>query len=347
MVDNPEKSLLHRRPDEEGTRSGLERLSLQRRIWIFLTRDEDYHGPNERTIEIELDLFNRQAQWVLGLHAGPVLGRDDDERVMLHVALPLLGQVFLSFRGPPVPAMKEGHEFEARFSFVDPTLVASLTAHGDGSGGWRRDDPWWKRGVQLDLVELVFGRQETFTKKRSLGWVDVPMLEGTYKAKVYRVTYTHVRPRWPFLTRHALYDFRRFKGPNGGKSIPFPGKGDNSWDCGMDGLFGISVPIRGSLQDAVGYVVGKVLETRVERAGEASWTPPAKKTKKKLRRTHTTLGDTRYNADGSHEKVLERLAEDLKDVTADPTDPVKDIVERIRFPMDESKIDPETPNDSQ
>lgn len=339
MVDDPEKSLLHRRPDEEATRTGIDRFHFQRRIWFFLTRDEDYHGPNERTIEIDLDLFNRELRWVLGVQAGPTLGRDDGERVLLHVALPLLGQVFLSYRGSPVPSMAEGHEFDARFDLVDPPLTASLTLHGDGSCSWRRDDPWWKRGVRLDLVELLFGRQETFTKERSLGWVDVPMLEGTYRAKVYRVTYTQVRSRWPFKFRHSLYDFRRFKGPNGEKSIPFPGKGENSWDCGMDGMFGLSVPLQeGSLHDAVGRVVADVLETRLERTGDASWTPPVKRKrrgKKKLRRTHTTLGDTRYNADGSHEKVLERPAEDFKDAMADSTDPVNDAV------------DPETPNDSQ
>ena len=295
MVDDPSKPL-YRRPDEEKpTRRGFDRLNFQRRIWLFLSRGENYGDDNERTIQDELDLFKPDIRWVFSVAAGPTHMNDGDRaRVHLHVALPLLGQVFLSFRGDPIPELESGHEFEVR---LEPPTV-SLMLHGDGSGDWRRSDPWWKSGLRIDLLDLFLGREESFSKRRSLGWVDVPMTEGVYRAKVYRVTYSSFRPLAPFVSRHTLYDFRRFKGPHGRKSIPYPGKGEDSWNCGMDGVFGCSIPATGSLQDAIGAVVASVLETRLERTGDAGWKPPVEKSKKKLKKSATPPAPSDTEADG-------------------------------------------------
>lgn len=284
MVDDPSKPLgPPGRRDEQQVKRGFDRLNFQRRIWLFLSRDEDhgYRGENERTIQVELDLFKPDIRWVFSVELGPTHMNDGDQaRIHFHVALPLLGQVFLSFRGDPIPELEKGHEFEVR---LEPPNV-SLTLHGNGSGDWRRSDPWWKRGLRVDLLDLFLGREENFSKSRPLGWVDVPMTEGVYRAKVYRVTYSSFRPLWPFVSRHTLYDFKRFVGPSkGSKSIPYPGKGESSWNCGMDGVFGCSFPADGSLQDAIGKVVASVLETRLERTGDASWTPPKRRKSPKKR----------------------------------------------------------------
>jgi hypothetical protein len=47
--------------------------------------------------------------------------------------------------------------------------------------------------------------------------------------------------------------------------IPFNGKGENSWDCGTDGLFGSSFPIdvlEGSVSKCIGKVVENVMDSR-------------------------------------------------------------------------------------
>lgn len=94
---------------------------------------------------------------------------------------------------------------------------------------WRRGD-WRQGGCFVPDVLLGRAKHET-TTLRTVETV-IPMPEGVYPATVKLTRATWWRPRWPFpLVRY----YSAVEIPNG---IPFPGKGENAWDCGDDALFG-------------------------------------------------------------------------------------------------------------
>lgn len=126
-------------------------------------------------------------------------------------------------------------------------------------GEWRSADPWWIRGVSLDLRRLVLGERVYQAEELALVPCHVPMPEGNYPAvaKVQRVTRGYTR--W-FKRVGVEVDLSIPKG------IPFAGKGENSWDCGDDGLFGLG---GNSIDDAIKRAQESVNERR-QRYGHAS-----------------------------------------------------------------------------
>lgn len=111
---------------------------------------------------------------------------------------------------------------------------------GQRNGCWSKDDPWW-REIVLNKTAIL-GRTKIETQEGGSGATPVPMPEGNYAATWQQKTYISHYVRFP----GTLLD--RIRGPRqhmvidldieGG--IPHAGKGENSWDCGMVGLFGCS-----------------------------------------------------------------------------------------------------------
>lgn len=125
--------------------------------------------------------------------------------------------------------------------------------------GWNSRDPWWIRGLSLDLRRLVLGKRVYVAEELALVPCHVPMPEGNYPAvaKVQRVTRGF--QRW-FKRTGQEVDLSIPKG------IPYAGKGENSWDCGDDGLFGIGGD---SIDHAIARAQESVNESR-RRHGHAS-----------------------------------------------------------------------------
>lgn len=120
-------------------------------------------------------------------------------------------------------------------------------------GDWRRDDPWWKKQITVDVVDLLIGRRRCTATMGKPFETFVPMPEGSYRATA--IPETHVWRRrwyWPLRRRDSVY--LRIQG-----GIPFSGKGENSWDCGDDGLWSISGE---TLERAIGNAVASALESR-------------------------------------------------------------------------------------
>jgi hypothetical protein len=126
-------------------------------------------------------------------------------------------------------------------------------------GEWRKVDPWWVRGVSLDLRRIVLGPRVYEAVELALVPCVVPMPEGQYHAvaKVQRVTRGFAR--WFKRTGQEV----TLEIPKG---IPFAGKGENSYDCDDDGLFGIGGD---SIDDAIRRAQQSVTESR-KRHGHAS-----------------------------------------------------------------------------
>jgi hypothetical protein len=103
--------------------------------------------------------------------------------------------------------------------------------------------------------------------------VDVPMPEGTYQWRVQLVERTWTRSRWPWPTVRRGFEAESLDG----QQIPFPGKGENSWDCDDDAMFGMSGDGNG-LDEAVASIVGAVLRNRLRYGGKLTFTPAPKTT---------------------------------------------------------------------
>jgi hypothetical protein len=118
---------------------------------------------------------------------------------------------------------------------------------------WRRDDPWWKKTIVLHIEDWLLGSCRCEHTYGDPFTVYVPMPEGSYKATATPET---------FVWRRRFYmPVRRREGVKleieGG--IPHAGKGENGWDCGDDGLWGIGGD---TVEKAIGNAVSSVLKSR-------------------------------------------------------------------------------------
>ncbi len=102
-------------------------------------------------------------------------------------------------------------------------------------GAWSRSDPWWQRWSLHD--RHVWGRIDSTVIEDDPLDATVTLPEGGYPARLTRRAVTRRPTRWPGTWRHRPTTVTSWQiDVDGG--IPVWGKGENSWDCGMDGTFG-------------------------------------------------------------------------------------------------------------
>lgn len=118
---------------------------------------------------------------------------------------------------------------------------------------WRSSDPWWKKTIKLPVIDWLLGRDRCTTTKGTPFEVFIPMPEGSYRAMATPETRVW-RRRWyvPQKRRDSVW----LDIPGG---IPCSGKGENSWDCGDDGLWGCGGD---TLELAIGHAVASSLRDR-------------------------------------------------------------------------------------
>lgn len=216
-------------------------------------------------------------EWALGLRCGAHVELDPDENeITLNVA-PIFGTFYLTLEGrlarriverlvPYEVRTYEGKEYrayknrETGFYVMDWRVAFFIWTDRNS---WSRSDPQWKQ-FSFDALDVIFGAHkhtlEILEPERD---TSIPMGEGAYAAKVKleRRTWKRSRwPWWPFTRQRTSYDFNI---PDG---IPFPGKGENSWDCGDGGLFGcgFSAPNEAG---AIAQVTATVLTNRLRYGG--------------------------------------------------------------------------------
>ncbi len=127
---------------------------------------------------------------------------------------------------------------------------------------WHRGDSRWRR-FNLDFKRLLMGGMKCDTVEGETVDAVVPMPEGSYPAKITKETRTWRRTRVPWW-RKVRVDYNI--SIDGG--IPFMGKGENSWDCGDDGLWGTGGD---SPEAAIANAVKSALKAR-RRYGECAST---------------------------------------------------------------------------
>ncbi|MCZ2109355.1 MAG: hypothetical protein LC118_07295 [Dehalococcoidia bacterium] len=141
---------------------------------------------------------------------------------------------------------------------------------------WSAAIPRWRHG-NVHLLDTIFGPTKFEKVEIEKQAVLIPMPEKNYRGTVTIERRTWSRPRWPFrfgqlgeevLFRESLgYDLKM----EPGEQIPFPGKGENSWDCDDDALFGQSGD--GGVVDAISNAVKSVFRSRRKYGGSIGWKP--------------------------------------------------------------------------
>ena len=105
---------------------------------------------------------------------------------------------------------------------------------------------WWtnmngdprKRAFFIFLADKILGRAAHSTQIIQEGGAEIDMPEGIYQATFKRYYSFLKRPFWPFTKKieRMMIDV-----PVG---IPHEGKGENSWDIGMDATFSSVFPVK-------------------------------------------------------------------------------------------------------
>jgi hypothetical protein len=145
--------------------------------------------------------------------------------------------------------MTEDRVFALKFGYVN-SIVRILIAHADWAEHcgmtdyYRRQKPrkytdlqlWpgWEIVVRLPpILRWIFGKEGSVTEV-----LDTRPVKFEMDGRVYVGTWTlsrqsRQRPRWPWAYRVSLSSWLEVPKPP-----RFAGKGESSWDCGDDGIYG-------------------------------------------------------------------------------------------------------------
>lgn len=142
-----------------------------------------------------------------------------------------------------------GREFQVRFHdgaiWISHPWVRKME--------WRSSDPWWKKTIRLPVEDWILGSARCERTEGEPFHVYVPMPEGSYLATARHETFVWRRR---FYVPERRRESVTLDIPGG---IPHAGKGENGWDCGDDGLWGISGE---TTEKAIGNAVASVLKSR-------------------------------------------------------------------------------------
>ena len=257
---------IHRWSNKEGTRG--------RRSFAHIRTHED----GDEIADLSLEHY-----WASGAeHTGFYVEIGDSGSLKVFVGAAHVFDAWLGIGSNRVARWLYQHHNDVRAKLTDKTVVA--VRYHDSAVWWELWQPrhmWtsgtpkWRRG-NFNWRDALLGRAKhasTITGPEQLVWI--PMPEGQYPAIITLDRSEWKRPRWPWPTAvRQGYDVKILKpdmGPGG--YIPIPGKGENSWDCGGDGIFGQSGSGR-TVEEAIGHVVASALSTRKRHAGRHDYADP-------------------------------------------------------------------------
>ncbi len=221
----------------------------QGRAWF----DWYVRASDRKPLRIELDWAFGKAVWSSGVS----YTRKNSGTVTLHAALRPVASVYLTLKHL-WPRREHQPSRTYSVSLVDGSLHYDLGKPGSGDE-WHRDDPLnWMRGI-VHPVDKILGRAEHALEKvgpQVRAIASFP--EGDYPLLLQREIRTWKRPRWPWPLVHRSVDIEAVR------PAESQGKGENSWDCGPDAIWGMSSPGH-SYEDAVAAYVKATLRDRARR----------------------------------------------------------------------------------
>lgn len=114
---------------------------------------------------------------------------------------------------------------------------------------WRDDDSWssdtpkWRNG-NINFVRLLKGKDKVEKSIEETIFSEIEMPEGKYYCKINHNKYVRIYSRWWPQTWNR-FEFEFGYNDDNGNWVSTPivcwGKGENSYDCGMDGSYSISL----------------------------------------------------------------------------------------------------------
>lgn len=195
-----------------------------------------------------------------GAHWGITLGAGDGGRdLQVTFSVPFLLTLYITVEDVFKlyafgTEFDRGHDRQIGFYFFENAFWYHIWVGTMAS--WSRDYPWcrWWRQGSFHFASLLGKQTHTLEVLREGIPLAIPMPEGVYHAtaKIQRRTWKR-----RFWLAHSRVETQ----VDVPKGIPFAGKGENSWDCGDDGLFGYGVN-SDSLEHAVAHGVESVLISR-------------------------------------------------------------------------------------
>lgn len=162
------------------------------------------------------------------------------------------------------PKGYDDHEFRLELYTLDGDLSLAWAWNADPNS-WRSKNPWWRKGM-WHPADTLLGRAVYTQGAPEVYRIEVPMPEANYMGTCTLRNDTWKRPRW-FTRTLRRADITMDEGAQ----VPFPGKGENSWDCGEDGIFGMTCPAR-DVPEAIASVVESALRSRAKNGGR-DWKP--------------------------------------------------------------------------
>lgn len=129
---------------------------------------------------------------------------------------------------------------------------------------WHSKDPkWWHFNIRP--IDLLLGREKYSERNLAMDRAEIPMPEGPYPANVRFFESQWKRSRWPWARKLIRAEIT----PD--KPIPFPGKGENAWDCGEDATHSLTTVADTPLK-ATMAIVESVMRDRLRHGGR-DWRP--------------------------------------------------------------------------
>ena len=135
---------------------------------------------------------------------------------------------------------------------------------------WNSSIPKWRSG-SIDFLDLLRGKEKVTRKEKEINNDILDMTEGKYHFRVKEIERKKEYSRW-YTNIFKRYDFEFGYEDENNNFIETPiikwGKGENSWDCGMDGTYSFSIPVNNrTYQELKEYVKDSILKER-KRRGE-------------------------------------------------------------------------------
>jgi hypothetical protein len=215
-----------------------------------------WHFKNNKCIGLE---------WNFGkphFHIGVDYGGFRDSEITLMFCIPFMN-LYLSFENIFKRLKKTNYDRHTGIAVFDWKIWISI---GNDETGWEDNRRQWWRHIIISPADLVLGSTKYSKVDLEKVKVDISMVEGSYPAEITLTECTWKRKRSPFkqVIKRAEVEM--------GKPIPIPGKGENSWDCGEDALYSITLPNKDTIQAAIAGTVESCLRDRFKYGGYG-WKP--------------------------------------------------------------------------
>lgn len=235
----------------------------------------------DRAWGLGLDLDAGEGDVTLGVNLGPLAG------VYLSHTMPgwvrrLLPRHVYDYRTPDNPKGSHGSYPEDREISLKIHDQALWWSFWNSPHEWSSQTPRWRHGSwhwwdtvlgrtrcnvcvlggdgvwhPYEAVRIDGGLSMLVDPPGAHRLITIPMPEGVYPATIKTERRIWTRPRWPWWPLRMERVSHMIDCDIG---VPFPGKGENSWDCGEDSLHGAGAD--GSEADAIGRFVASVLDNR-------------------------------------------------------------------------------------